>query len=334
MVLALLLFLALSLLLYALLGGADFGAGILELGRMGRMGKQEHALVQRAMAPVWEANHIWLIVAVVIVFMGFPPVYTTVCTFLFIPLMCVLLGIVARGCAFVLRYYDAAADHSGLYSGIFAVSSAFCTFFLGVLAGAMTFGGLDPSATEFGPAYLSPWLNLHCAFTGVFACALFSFLAALYLSGEAEVKALQEDFQRRAAYASIGMVVAGAAVFATQPGLVTKFIETPLALSCFFLATLLMAQLWYAFRYMKATRSVRFWTRAAGAGVVAMVMLGWYSVVFPAALVFREGVLTYYEAAAPLPVLKALLIALIVGIAVIIPALIYLFKIFKWEVLE
>lgn len=129
MVFSLLLFLALSLLLYALFGGADFGAGILEMWRMGKMGKQEHALVQRAMAPVWEANHIWLIVAVVIVFMAFPSVYATVCTFLFIPLMCVLLGIVARGCAFVLRYYDATAGHSKLYSGIFAVSSTFCTFF-------------------------------------------------------------------------------------------------------------------------------------------------------------------------------------------------------------
>lgn len=198
----------------------------------------------------------------------------------------------------------------------------------------MTFGRLDPLATDFEAAYLAPWLNGHCALTGVFACSLFSFLAALYLSGEAEVKALQEDFQKRAAYASIGMVLAGAAVFATQRGLIAKFIHTPLALSCFFLATLLMGQLWYAFSFLEATQSVRFWTRAAGAGVVAMVMLGWYSVVFPAALVFREGVLTYYDAAAPAPVLKALLIALVVGLLVIIPALLYLFRIFKWEVLE
>ena len=85
--------LGISLLLYVLLGGADFGGGILELITRGKGSK----IISRAIAPVWEANHVWLILVIVILFVGFPPVYTKVLTVLHIPILLVLLGIIFRG---------------------------------------------------------------------------------------------------------------------------------------------------------------------------------------------------------------------------------------------
>ena len=101
MIYVVVIFLWTSILLYLLLGGADFGAGIIELFSR----KSERATTRKTMyeaiGPVWEANHMWLIIAIVILFVGFPIIYTTVSVYLHIPLVCMLLGIIARGTAFV-----------------------------------------------------------------------------------------------------------------------------------------------------------------------------------------------------------------------------------------
>ena len=94
--------LVISLLLYVLLGGADFGGGILELLTKGKAS----GIVSKAIAPVWEANHMWLILVVVILFVGFPDVYTTILTALHIPVLLTLIGIILRGSAFTFRHYD------------------------------------------------------------------------------------------------------------------------------------------------------------------------------------------------------------------------------------
>jgi cytochrome d ubiquinol oxidase subunit II len=131
-----LIFLGLAILFYVLFGGADLGGGIMELFLSKESREDERALITHAMAPVWEANHVWLILAVVIVFMGFPRVYTEGSTYLHLPLMAVLVGIVARGCAFTFRYYDTARTYRRTYTRIFAYSSLWTAFFLGVLGGS------------------------------------------------------------------------------------------------------------------------------------------------------------------------------------------------------
>ncbi|HVV54815.1 MAG TPA: cytochrome d ubiquinol oxidase subunit II, partial [Mucilaginibacter sp.] len=98
-------FLWLSLLLYLLLGGADFGAGIIELFTSDRNKAQARRITYRAIGPVWEANHMWLIIAIVILFVGFPQIYSTMSVHLHIPLAIMLLGIIARGTAFAFRSY-------------------------------------------------------------------------------------------------------------------------------------------------------------------------------------------------------------------------------------
>ena len=128
--------LGIAVLFYVLLGGADFGAGIVELVT----GKRGIDTISKAIAPVWEANHIWLILAVVILFNGFPLVYTTLTTYLHIPLFIILLGIIFRGTAFTFRYYDTVDNSHKYYTQLFRISSLLTPFFLGVTLGAIMLG--------------------------------------------------------------------------------------------------------------------------------------------------------------------------------------------------
>jgi len=204
-------FLGTSLLFYVLFAGADFGGGILELFLGEKLRKEQRALVTRAMAPVWEANHVWLVLAIVILFMGFPGIYTTISVSLHLALMAVLVGIVFRGCAFTFRHYDTyGKEYYSLYSRAFAISSLWTAFFLGVTGGAMIYGGIDPRSIPFAESYVSPWLNPFCAAMGLFTASLFAFLAAVYLTGEAGKPALRAVFRRKAAFANAAMVVTGA----------------------------------------------------------------------------------------------------------------------------
>src|SRR5215204_5904228 len=126
-----------SFVLYTILGGADFGAGIIETFA-GEKGKHT---ISKAMAPVWEANHVWLILAVVILFTGFPAIYSSLSLVLHIPLMLVLLGIICRGSAFTFRHYDIASDRPHRYfTLLFRISSFLTPLFLGIVLGAMILG--------------------------------------------------------------------------------------------------------------------------------------------------------------------------------------------------
>src|SRR5678809_193728 len=98
---------------YLLTGGADFGAGIWSLFALGRSGQRQRALIDQALGPIWEANHVWLIVAVTILFTAFPPAFALITTALHIPLTLMLLGIVLRGTAFAVRTHDIASGIDG-----------------------------------------------------------------------------------------------------------------------------------------------------------------------------------------------------------------------------
>ncbi len=121
-------FLSVSVLLYVLLAGADFGAGILEgwitHTRKTPSSKAQLCLISQAIAPVWEANHVWLILVIVILFVGFPSLYTQMMTDLYLPMIAILIGIFGRGCAFTFRHYDTLnRDYYSIYSKVFYVMS-------------------------------------------------------------------------------------------------------------------------------------------------------------------------------------------------------------------
>ncbi len=134
-------FLLVSVYLYCLLGGADFGAGIIELTTRGENKNRIRKIVSDSMAPIWEANHMWLIITVVILFNAFPPIYSQISISLYIPLILLLFGIILRGTTFTFRHYDAIKDSSQeVYSRFFQISSLLVPFFFGLLIGALVSG--------------------------------------------------------------------------------------------------------------------------------------------------------------------------------------------------
>ena len=148
------------------------------------------------MGPVWEANHVWLVLAVVILFMGFPRAYGALSIRFHIPITLVLIGIILRGCAFSFRSYDTVTDRfHHYYSGIFRLSSVLTPMMLGVVAGAAFFG--KDGGTSFVDIYVLPWLGFFPFSVGLFTCALLAFLASVYLVGEGSDPDVQMVFVKR-----------------------------------------------------------------------------------------------------------------------------------------
>jgi hypothetical protein len=196
-------FLAISILLYSLLAGADFGAGILEAFAGKDRREEQREIISHAMGPVWEANHVWLILAVVILFMGFPKAFSALSITFHIPLTLMLFGIVLRGCTFTFRHYDAVRDRSHrYYSALFVISSFLTPLMLGVVAGGALLGATAPLEAGFYAGFVRPWANLFCFSVGVFTCVLFAFLAAVYLIGETRDPAMRGIFTSRAMIAN------------------------------------------------------------------------------------------------------------------------------------
>jgi cytochrome bd ubiquinol oxidase subunit II len=319
--------LGVSFLLYTLLGGADFGAGILELFA-GRRGEQ---VISRAIAPVWEANHVWLILAVVILFNAFPLVYSSLSLVLHIPLMIILLGIICRGSAFTFRHYD--VHQEGVrryYSGLFIVSSFVTPMFLGITLGAMILGRITFDASAgFYEKFMAPWLNLFCISMGVFSVCLFAYIAAVLLSGEAQTELGQARYRRLSQKAMLFTAIAGMLVFLTAEAsghsLLQEFRRSWLSIVCLVAACILVPVVLYHL-YKHNVVQLRI---AVGAQVTA-ILAGWFAIQYPVLINVKSGEhLTFYNTQAPGATLTQLLVALIVGLLLIVPAFIYLFRVFK-----
>ena len=203
-----------SILLYVLLGGADFGAGIIELFTSGKNKSRTRETMYHAIGPIWEANHMWLIITIVILFVGFPVIYATMSVYLHIPLAIMLLGIIARGTAFAFRHYDAVIDDmQKLYNKIFVYSSFITPLFLGIIAGSAVSGKIDTAADNFADAYIFSWLNWFSFSTGLFTVAICGFLAATFIIGETTDANERIRFIRKAKHMTIAAFVAGTLVF-------------------------------------------------------------------------------------------------------------------------
>ena len=326
------LFLAVCILFYSLFAGADFGGGILELLRGPVLRKEQAELINKAISPVWEANHVWLILAIVVLFVGFPVGYARISTIYHIPLTIMLIGIILRGCAFTFRHYDAVKDDSQKYYSVIFVLSSFVTpIMLGTIAGALFLGRRVQVKGTFAETYVSPWLNLFSFSVGFFATALFAFLAAVYMIGESPNPDLRRIFTRRARTINAVAMACGLFVFIAAEiddlHLLRLFLSDRFACICLVLATLILPPLWYGLKRRYARRC-----RFLVAGQVGLILLGWFQLQFPALLISRDPSvpsLTIFDAAAPEVTLRPLLGALIFGCLLIFPALYYLLRIFK-----
>jgi cytochrome bd ubiquinol oxidase subunit II len=315
--------LVIALTAYALFGGADYGGGLWDLLATGPTAARQRATIAHAIGPVWEANHVWLIVAIVIVFTGFPRAFAAVSTYLHVPLLLVLLGIVLRGSAFVFRAYGPDDPrHERFWGRIFAIASTGTPFFLGVIVGALTEGRLPDSPDgSFLQVYVAPWLSPFSLAVGAFALALFGFLAAVYLTVEARDDDERAAFRRRALLSGVAVGVLAAAVLllsapAVREALLGAAWAVPLHVATAACAVAAFTLLWRE-RFQLA--------RIAAAAQVALILWGWALAQYPYAI---RPHLTLAEAAAPANVVVLLLQVLGVGAVVLIPSLLYLFGLF------
>jgi cytochrome d ubiquinol oxidase subunit II len=156
----------------------------------------------------------WLIIAIVILFVGFPTIYATMSIHLHIPLVIMLLGIIARGTAFAFRNYDAVIDNmQKVYNRIFVYSSFITPLFLGIIAGSAVSGQIDVHANTFISAYIDSWLNWFSVAIGFFTVSLCGFIAAIFLIGETNDKEERRRFIRKAWQMNIAAVISGGIVF-------------------------------------------------------------------------------------------------------------------------
>ena len=188
-----------ALILYALLAGADFGGGMWDLLASGPRARQQREAIADAIGPVWEANHVWLILVIVLLFTAYPPAFGAIMTALHIPITVVLIGIVLRGSAFVFRKYDAQDDATHRrWSTVFSIASFLTPLFLGMTLGGLASGAIRVQDGMVTTGFLAGWTSAFAIACGLFAQGLFAFLAAAYMTVEtAADPALQADFRWR-----------------------------------------------------------------------------------------------------------------------------------------
>lgn len=315
-----------ALVAYALLGGADFGAGVWDLLARGPRARQQREVIADAIAPIWEANHVWLIIVVVMLFTAFPAAFAVLMTALHIPVTLMLIGIVLRGTSFVFRKYD--DEHDSVqqrWGRLFAMSSVLSPILLGVIAGAISTGGIRVDGGVVTSGFVSPWLGVFPLAVGVFALTQFAFLAAVYLTLEAEDADLREDFRTRAlaSAAALGLVAFAVLVLARSHSRVVweDLTAGPAAITLHVVtgATAIGAIV---------ALVVRRWRTAAALAAlqVALILIGWGLALGPWLV---PGELTIRGAAAPDSALLLLLVVLGGGSLILLPAFAYLYLVFK-----
>lgn len=321
-----------SFFLYVLLGGADFGAGILELFSSAAHKKSIKKTVYSVLGPVWEANHIWIIILIVILWIAFPAFYNIIIVYLHIPLTLVLLGITLRGVAFVFRHYDAVKDRSQLlYDRMFEFSCLVTPIFLGMTFGALVSGTIiipkDPATADFASVFITPWLQLFPILTGFFFSALCVFLSATFLIGEA-VDEERGMYIRKAGIATMVVVALGFITLMTGYAEGNKFVQDFLvnyyALGAVLFSGLLLIPLWSAIKKGRIVQC-RFF---AGLQVVLILSAALGSH-FPDLIITKTAEVSLLDNRAPDSVINVLGVSLIIGGALILPGLFHLLKSFK-----
>lgn len=315
-----------SLNFYVLLGGADYGGGIWDLLSFGPRRDKQRELIAEAIGPIWEANHVWLILVIVILFTGFPLAFGQISTYLHIPLTLMLVGIVLRGSAFTFRSYDTKNDLvQRRWGRMFAIASTITPILIGILVGAISSDKFPLLTSDFVSSFVWTWLRPFPVCVGFFALILFAFLASVYLTLEVEDALLKEDFRKRALVSSVLVFLMAVLVFLLAGDdaphiryVLTNSIWTwPLHLATGLFAIGAIASLW-----MRKYDLARIFTVFQ----VSLILWGWALAQFP--FLVRPAI-TIYAAAAPKITLELLLGALIAGALLLFPSFYYLFVVFK-----
>jgi len=317
----------LSLIAYAVLGGADFGGGIWDFFAFGPQAERQRRLIGQALGPVWEANHVWLIFLIVGLFTAFPLAFSVLSTALFVPFTLAVIGIVMRGAAFMFRgQADDATTSRRIWGRVFSTASTITPFFFGAAAAAVASGQVHVEAGRVQTDLLAGWTTPFALTIGALALSLCAVLAAVNLIVEAQNSnepELVEAFRRRA-------MIAGAITLALD---VVAFILSP------FQAPLLWhGALDHALPLISATALIGLGAAASlflrryrlarilAFTVTAFIFASWGLSQFPYLV---PVAVTISNASSPPSTLLALLIGTIIGMAFLLPSLWFLFHVFK-----
>lgn len=313
---------------YLLTGGADFGGGVWDLLASGPRREQQRELITTAIVPLWEANHVWLVIALVMSFTAFPAVFATLGIVLHVPLSLALLGIVFRGTAFVFRK---AGHQSGVsrrrWGRLFAIASTITPLLLGTAVGALSTGAVGSASAavgreSFGAVFLAPWAAPFPLLIGVLTVCLVALLAASYLTLVAPDGPLREDFRTRALAAGAAVLVVLAltlVVGSAVPARAVPRLGPP-------------SPLWPVVAILVAgVAGAALWRRRFGLARVAVALeaslflWGWAASQYPYLV---PPTLTIRSAAAGRPTLLTLLWILAGGAVLLVPSLLYLLRLF------
>jgi cytochrome d ubiquinol oxidase subunit II len=317
---------AFALIVYVVSAGADYGGGVWDLLAQGPRQDAQRKVIADAIGPIWEANHDWIILVVVILFTAFPSAFAMLTIHLHIPLTLMLIGVVLRGSAFAFRSYDT-SDARARWGKIFAIASLITPVILGAIIGTIASGRIRQQTDGFISTYVAPWIGIFPWTVGLFALSLFAFLAAVYLLMETDDPALQEDFRKKALRSSaVTFVLGGLVLIAAKigaPFLYSAFLRSDWAFPIMAANTIFLGvTVFLVFR-----RKYRF-ARFSVVLPVATIIFGWTLAQFPYLI---PPYLTIEQASAPPATLHLLIYALASGSIILFPALFYLYRVFKRE---
>ena len=316
--------------MYAVFGGADFGAGFWSLVAGGaERGRRPRALIDWAIGPVWEANHVWLIFVLVVLWTGFPTAFESIFSTLFIPLSLAAFGIVLRGSGFAFQHTARRERGRALATTVFGASSVLTPFFLGTVVGAIA-GGRVPVGNAAGDR-VSSWLNLLSFVTGALFVATGAYLASVFLVSDARragTPDLERYFTRRALAAA---VVTGALAIVGLVALHRDARSVFVGLKSDGLALVLISVVCGIGVLVLLRRGAQRGARVLAAGAVATVIWGWAVAQHPYIL---PPSLTISDAAAPHETLVVLLIVFGVAVLVVLPSLGLLFALVQRNLVE
>lgn len=315
-----------ALTLYVLLAGADFGAGVWELLASGKRAEEQSNLIAEAIGPIWEANHVWLILVIVLLFTAFPLAFVSIMTALFVPLMLLLIGIVIRGATFTFLIYDSQTKAvRQRWGSLFAIASIVSPIMLGICIGAVASGRIIVENGIVQVDMVSVWIAPFPWVIGLMTLAIFAYLAAVYLTVEADDPALKDDFRQRGIISSLVVIAMGLIALLLMEsgaprileGLLRSLWAIPLHLGALLSAVGVLWALWNRRFYL---------ARLLAIIEVTLILWGWGAAQYPYLV---EPNITIQGAAAPQITLRLVLISLIAGSLLLFPSIYYLLRIFK-----
>lgn len=309
---------------YIVLAGADFGGGFWDLtAGSAERGGPVRGLVQRSMSPVWEANHVWLILLLTVFWTAFPDAFASTVSTLYIPMFLAAIGIIFRGAAFVFRGQAAMIRDAKVLGAIFATSSVLVPFALGTVVGAVASGRV-PVGNAAGEPFGS-WLNPTGILVGVLAVAVGAYLSAVFLCHDAVragQPALVRAFRRRALGAGVVTgVIAVVGLFVLHDDAPELYDGLTDGVALVLVVASIVAGL---VTLALVLRTERFgWARVSSAAAVVCLVAAWGAAQQPELL---PGALTIDQAAAPDATLEAVLISVGLAVVILTPSLALLFR--------